>query len=83
MSIKDQFAALIDVKTLCTLGLVFATIYGFVVGMVPIEVFVGLVTAVITYYFTRTKDTPATTVTTTTSETKTVSPPVPEKEIVK
>lgn len=77
MSFKDQLAALIDLKSIVTLGLVFASIYGFVKLTVPNEVFFVLVTAVITYYFTRVKDQPATTTTTTTSETKTVSPPVP------
>jgi len=77
MNFKDQLAALIDLKSLITLALVGATVYGFVIQIVPIEVFIALVTSVITYYFTRTV-VPAsntTTTTETTVSTETTKPP--------
>lgn len=50
---KEQFSKLVDLKSIVTLALVGATVYGFIVNRVPIEVFIALVTSVITYYFTR------------------------------
>lgn len=70
-SIKDKIAALIDLKSIVTLELVTATTYGFIVKIVPIEVYIALVTAVITYYFTKISIAAGTTETRT--ETKTVS----------
>lgn len=64
---KDQFSKLIDLKSLITLMLVGVTCYGFIARTVPIEAFIALVVAVITYYFTR--SVPAAPNTTTTTET--------------
>ena len=50
---KTQLAKLVDLKSIITLGMVTAMIYGFVIGRVPVELFAAFVSSVITYYFTR------------------------------
>lgn len=53
MDFKTRLAKLIDVKTIVTFTLVGAITHGFIARYVSVEVFVPLVTAVITYFFTR------------------------------
>jgi hypothetical protein len=47
---------LLKVRTLITLGIVGATIWGFVSGRVPLEVFAPMAMAVLTHYFRKGKD---------------------------
>jgi len=51
-----NIANLIKVKTLVTLALIGALVYGFLMTFVPVEVFTAIVGSVITYYFVK-KDT--------------------------
>jgi hypothetical protein len=53
---KEKFAKLIDVKTIITLALVAAAIYGFVQKIISAELFATWVTAIIVFYFTKDKD---------------------------
>ena len=48
-----NIANLFKVKTIITLMIVAVTCIGFSNGSVPVEVFVGMAMAVITYYFTK------------------------------
>lgn len=51
---KQKLAKLIDLKSIITLGLVATLIYGFVVGKIPTEQFIPLVTLVMSFYFAKT-----------------------------
>lgn len=53
MTFREQLAKLIDVKTLVTLPLVGATIYGFIAGKIGGEVFIPIVATVLAYFFTK------------------------------
>ena len=54
--LEKSVSALVDilkVKTLITLVMVFTACYLALVGRIDVSVFIGLVTSVITYYFTK------------------------------
>lgn len=59
MSFKKQIASLIDLKTLITLSVTFALIYGFVVKMIDPKDFMMIALLVIGFYFNRDKPTQA------------------------
>lgn len=48
-----NIANLFKVKTIITIMVLSALTYGFVVGKVPVELYMGIVTAIVTYYFTK------------------------------
>ena len=48
-----QLIKLLEVKSIMSLGLVYALVWGFMGGLVSSEVFVGIVSSVVTYFFTR------------------------------
>lgn len=75
MTFRDQFAKLIDVKTIITLAMVGTLIYGFIARFVSLEVFAPVLTAVIAYFFNKDKkpDPLPTTVSTETTTTSTES----------
>lgn len=50
---KEKFAKLIDLKSIVTLVLIAAAVYGFVVGLISAELFATWVTAIIVFYFTK------------------------------
>jgi hypothetical protein len=52
---KEKLSKLIDVKTIVTLALVAAAIYGFVQKIISAELFATWVTAIIVFYFTKDK----------------------------
>lgn len=52
-----NLADLIKVKTLITLTIIAGVTYGFVVGLVQPEVYCTLAGSIITYYFTKKKET--------------------------
>jgi hypothetical protein len=52
---KEKFAKLIDLKTIVTLSLVSAAVYGFVTKLISAELFATWVTAIIVFYFTKDK----------------------------
>ena len=49
----DNIADLADIKTILSVGLVGATVWGFMHDKLPVEAFVGVVSSVITYFFTK------------------------------
>jgi hypothetical protein len=53
MGIVKRLEALLEVKSIMTLALVLTACWGFVVGIVPVELFSTWVGAVITYFFTK------------------------------
>ena len=55
-SLKEAFIELLKVKTLITLAVTGACVWGFFVGLVPIELFIPIVTMVLTHYFRKGKD---------------------------
>ena len=50
-TLRAALIELLKVRTLVTLTVVGATVYGFLTDRVSAEVFVGITMAVITYYF--------------------------------
>jgi hypothetical protein len=54
---KEKFAKLIDLKSIVTLVLVSAAVYGFVKGIITAELFATWVTAIVVFYFTKDKKT--------------------------
>ncbi len=50
---RNRLMKLLEVKSIVTLSLVLVACYGFVTGIVPVELFSTWVGAVITFYFTR------------------------------
>ena len=48
---KDRLAKLIDLKTIVTLSITGALIYGFVVGKIDKENFMTIATMIFTFYF--------------------------------
>lgn len=56
MKIKDKIAKLIDLKSIVTIGMTGALIYGFIGGQIPQEQFITLATMVFMFYFTKKKD---------------------------
>lgn len=75
MSFKDQFAKLIDLKSIITMSVVFTLVYIVLTAMVIDPFFSGVVGVVLGYYFGKidTKTLP----TNVTSETKTVETTIP------
>ena len=53
MKILSNIAELVKVKSLITLAMIGALVYGFVVGKVESELFAALAGSIITYYFTK------------------------------
>lgn len=53
---KDKFAKLIDLKTIITISITAALIYGFVVNKITCEQFMTIATMIFTFYFAK-KDT--------------------------
>lgn len=51
--LTDRLVKLLELKSIISTMLVSAATYGFVKGLVSVEVFIALVVSVITYYFTR------------------------------
>ena len=51
MKIRDRFAKLIDIKSLTTLAMVGAFVYGFVDGRISAEIFVTIFSTVIAFYY--------------------------------
>lgn len=51
--IVENFAKLINVKTVLSFTVVGALTSGFLQGSVPVEVYAPLATAIVTYFFTR------------------------------
>lgn len=56
MKLKERFAKLVDLKSIVTIGMTCALIFGFIKGMIPQEQFITLVTMVFMFYFTKKKD---------------------------
>ena len=52
----ENLAELFKVKTIITLMVTTAITYGFVTGLVPVELYATYVGSIITYYFTRKED---------------------------
>ena len=52
---KEKIAKLIDLKSIVTLMVTIASIYGFVVGLIPQDQFMMLVTMVFIFYFQKPK----------------------------
>ena len=52
----ENVAELLKVKTIITLMVTTAITYGFLKGMVPVELYATYVGSIITYYFTRKED---------------------------
>jgi hypothetical protein len=50
---KEKFAKLVDLKSIVTLVLVAAAVYGFVQKIISAELFATWVTAIIVFYFTK------------------------------
>jgi len=48
-----QLSKLVELKSIMSIALVGATVYGFIADKIASDVFMGLVMAVVTYYFTR------------------------------
>lgn len=66
MSIKDQFAALIDVKSIVTFAVTGVLVYLSVTGKLTPDQYMIVATMVFTYFFTKTKTADASTTSTTT-----------------
>jgi phosphotransferase system glucose/maltose/N-acetylglucosamine-specific IIC component len=70
MTVKEKFSKLVDVKSIVTFGLV-GTLCFLAIRQdtpIPTELLTAVVTAVITYFFTRKQNEAETTATTTTEE---------------
>lgn len=80
MTIKEQFATLIDVKTLVTFIITAVLAYLAIIGRITADQFMVIAVMIFTYFFTKTKSDPSSTTTTTTTESKTVTPPTIGKE---
>jgi len=52
----NNVADLVKLKTIITMEVLTALTIGFLNGMVPVEVYVSIATAIVTYYFTRKED---------------------------
>ncbi|MEF9892090.1 MAG: hypothetical protein RR738_01985 [Anaerorhabdus sp.] len=52
---KDKLNKLIDLKSIITLSMIFALIFGWFVNKVSSEQFIPLVTMILTFYFARNK----------------------------
>ena len=52
-TVRMQFIKLLEVKSMMSIGLVYALVWGFKNELVSSEVFVGIVSSVVTYFFTR------------------------------
>ncbi|SJZ57506.1 hypothetical protein [Anaerorhabdus furcosa] len=52
---KDKLYKLIDLKSIITLSMIFALIFGWFVNKVSTEQFIPLVTMIMTFYFARNK----------------------------
>lgn len=52
---KDKLYKLIDLKSIITLSMIFALIFGWFVNKVSSEQFIPLVTMIMTFYFARNK----------------------------
>lgn len=50
---KKQFAKLIDLKSILTILVVLAMIFGYITNRFSEELFASIVTMILTYYFTR------------------------------
>lgn len=74
MSFKNQFAALIDLKTILTITLTFTFIYLAIGKVIPVESFMVIFGMVIGWYFTKVQA-PSNTITETTTTSTTVDPP--------
>lgn len=55
-TLLNNLAELIKVKTIMTLMMVAALTYGFITGLVPVELYAAYAGSIITYYFTRKED---------------------------
>lgn len=55
-SIIDAFVELLKVKTLITLAVTGACVWGFLRGQIPVEIFTPMVTMVLTNYFRKGKE---------------------------
>ena len=55
-TIIENIAKLIDLKSLVTLSLTGALIYGFIIGLIEAKDFVMLITMVFTFYFAKKVD---------------------------
>lgn len=77
MSFKNQFASLIDLKSIITMAVVFTLVYLTLTAMVIDPFFSGVVGVVLGYYFGKTTDakTLPTTITTETTTTEKTIPP--------
>lgn len=80
MAIRDQFASLIDVKTIVTFIITLVLAYLAVIGKITADQFMVIAVMIFTYFFTKAKSDPSSTTTTTTTESKTVTPPTITKE---
>lgn len=54
-TMKDKLYKLIDLKSIITLSMIFALIFGWFVNKVSSEQFIPLVTMIMTFYFARNK----------------------------
>lgn len=52
---KDRIAKLIDLKSLVTIIITIALVYGFVVGKIESEQFMTIATMIFTFYFAKSK----------------------------
>lgn len=50
---KKRFAKLIDLKSIITIIMVGALVYGFIVGKIKASEFIPLVTMILTFYFSK------------------------------
>jgi hypothetical protein len=53
MKITERLAKLLEVKSIISLMVLAALTYGFVVDIVPVEVYAPIAMAIVTYFFTR------------------------------
>lgn len=80
---KEQFAKLIDVKTIVTFVITAVLAYLSCIGKVSAEQFMVIAVMVLTYFFTKTSVPPNTTTTTeTTTVARTVDPPTTVRTVV-
>lgn len=54
--IAERFAKLIDLKSIITIGMVYALINSFTKGIISANEFIPLVTMILTFYFARKDD---------------------------
>lgn len=78
MTFKEQFAKLVDLKSIITMSVVFTLVYIVLTAMVIDPFFSGVVGVVLGYYFGKTTD--AKLPTTVTSETTTTEKTIPPAE---